>query len=42
MAGATPWEIVQADLTGPWKVKTSSGVKTLRYFTDVDQSKSWP
>jgi hypothetical protein len=30
MAEATPWEIVQVYLIGPWKVKTPSGVKTLR------------
>jgi hypothetical protein len=28
VAEATPWEIVQVDLIGPWKVKTPSGVKT--------------
>jgi hypothetical protein len=30
MAEARPWEIVQVNLIGPWKVKTPSGVKTLR------------
>jgi hypothetical protein len=30
IAEATPWKIVQVDLIGPWKVKTPSGVKTLR------------
>jgi hypothetical protein len=27
VAEATPWESVQVDLIGPWKVKTPSGVK---------------
>jgi hypothetical protein len=27
MAEGTPWEIVQVDLIGPWRVKTPSGVK---------------
>jgi hypothetical protein len=36
MAEATPWKIVQVDLVGPWKVKTPSGVKTIRYFTAID------
>jgi hypothetical protein len=38
MAEATPWEIVQVDLIGPWKVKTPSGLKTLRCFTAIDPS----
>jgi hypothetical protein len=37
MAAAKPWEIVQVDLIGPWKVKTPSGVETLRCFTANDQ-----
>jgi hypothetical protein len=39
---ATPWEIVQAHLIGPWKVKTQSGVKPLRCFTAIDPATSWP
>jgi hypothetical protein len=42
MAEATPWEIVQVDLIGPWKVKTPSGVNTLRCFTAIDQARSSP
>jgi hypothetical protein len=42
MAEATPWGIVQVDLIGPWKVKTPSGVKTLRCFTAIDPATSWP
>jgi IS30 family transposase len=42
MAEATPWEIVQVDLIGPWKVKTRSGVKTLTCFTAIDPDTSWP
>jgi hypothetical protein len=42
MAEATPWEIVQVDLIGPWKVKTPSGVKTLRCFTAIDPARSLP
>jgi hypothetical protein len=33
MDEATPLEVLQVDLVGPWKVKTPSGVKTLRCFT---------
>jgi hypothetical protein len=33
VAERAPWEIVQVDLVGPWKVKTSSGVKTIGAFT---------
>jgi hypothetical protein len=40
MAEATPWEIVPVDLSGPWKVKTPSGVKTLRCFTAKDPATS--
>jgi hypothetical protein len=36
MAEATPWEIVQVDLIGPWKVRTPSGVKTLRCFIVIE------
>jgi hypothetical protein len=32
-AEATPWEIVQVDLIGPWKVKTPSGVKTKMFYS---------
>jgi hypothetical protein len=43
MAEATPWEIVQVDLIGPWKVKTSrSGVQTLRCFTAINPATSSP
>jgi hypothetical protein len=42
MAEATPWEIVQLDLIGPWKVKTPSGVKTLRCSTAIYPATSWP
>jgi hypothetical protein len=42
MSEATPWEIVQVDLVGPWEVNTISGVKTLRYFTAIDPATSWP
>jgi hypothetical protein len=42
MAEATPWEVVQADLIGPWEVKTPSGVKTLRSLTARDPATSWP
>jgi hypothetical protein len=41
MAEATPWEIVQVDLIGPWEVKNQSGVKTLRCFTAIDPATSW-
>jgi IS30 family transposase len=41
MAEATPWESVQVDLIGPWKVKTPSGVKTVRCFTAIDPATSW-
>jgi hypothetical protein len=37
---ATPWEIVQVYLIGPWKVKTPSSVKTLRCFTAIDPATS--
>jgi hypothetical protein len=42
VAGATPWEIVQVDLIGPWKFKAPSGVKTLRCFPAIDPATSWP
>jgi hypothetical protein len=42
MAEATPWETVRVDLIGPWKVKTPSGVKTLRCFTAINPATSWP
>jgi hypothetical protein len=42
MAESTPWEIVQVDLVGPWKVITQSGVKTLRCSTAIDPATSWP
>jgi hypothetical protein len=42
VAEATPWGIVQVDLSGPWKIKTTSGVKTLRYITAIDPATSWP
>jgi hypothetical protein len=42
MAEARPWEIVQVDLIGPWKVKTPSGANTLRCFTVIDPATSWP
>jgi hypothetical protein len=42
MDEATSWEIVEVDLIGPWKVKTPSGVKTLRCFTAIDLATSWP
>jgi hypothetical protein len=42
LAEATPWEIVKVDLIGTWKVKTPSGVNTLRYFTAIDPATSWP
>jgi hypothetical protein len=42
MAEATPWEIVQVDFIGPWKVKTPSGVNNLRCFTAIDPATSWP
>jgi hypothetical protein len=42
MAEATPWEIVQVDLIGPWEVKTPRGVKNLRCFTAIDPATSWP
>jgi hypothetical protein len=42
VAEETPWEIVQVDLIGPWKVKNPSGVKTLRCFTAIDPATSWP
>jgi hypothetical protein len=41
-AETKPWEIVQVDLVGPWKVKTPSGVKILRCFTAIDPATSWP
>jgi hypothetical protein len=40
MAEATPWEIVQVNLIEPWRVKTPSGVKTLRCFTAIDPATS--
>jgi hypothetical protein len=42
VAEAKPWEIVQVDLIGPCKVKTLSGVNTLRCFTAIDPATSWP
>jgi hypothetical protein len=42
VAGATPWESVQVDLIGPWKVKTQSGLNTLRCFTAIYPATSWP
>jgi hypothetical protein len=42
MAEATPWEIVQVDLIGPWKVKTKSVVQTLRCFTAIYPATLWP
>jgi IS30 family transposase len=41
-AEAMPWEVVQVDLVGPWKVKTPSGTKILRCFTVIDRATSWP
>jgi hypothetical protein len=40
VAEATPWEIVQIDLIGPWKVKTPIGVKYLGCFTAIDPTTS--
>jgi hypothetical protein len=42
VAEATPWESVQVDLIRPWKVKTPSGVKTLRCFTVIYPDTLWP
>jgi IS30 family transposase len=42
VAEATPWEIVQVDLIGPWKVKTPSGVTNIRCCTAIDRATSWP
>jgi hypothetical protein len=42
MAEATPWEIVQVDVIGPWKVKAPSGVNTLRCFKAIYSATSWP
>jgi IS30 family transposase len=42
MAEATPWEILQVDLIGPWEFKTPSGVKILRCFTAIDPATPWP
>jgi hypothetical protein len=42
MAEATPSEIVQVDLIGPWKVKSPSGVTSLRCLTAIDPATSWP
>jgi hypothetical protein len=42
VAEATPWETVQVDLIGPWKVKTPSGVKTQRCFSYIYPASSWP
>jgi hypothetical protein len=42
MAEVMPWEIVQVDLIGPWKVKTPSGVKTQRCLTSIYTVTSWP
>jgi hypothetical protein len=33
VAEATPWEIVQVDLIGPWKVKTPSGVDSKMLYS---------
>jgi hypothetical protein len=41
-AETKPWEIVQVDLVGPWKVKKPSGTKILRCFTAIDPATSWP
>jgi hypothetical protein len=41
VAEPTPWEIVQIDLVGPWKVKIPSGVKTLTCFTAIDTATPW-
>jgi hypothetical protein len=34
-AETKPWEIVQVDIVGPWKVKTPSGTKTFETPTRV-------
>jgi hypothetical protein len=41
-AETKPWEIVELELVGPWKVKTPRGTKTLRCFTAIDPAASWP
>jgi hypothetical protein len=41
-AETKPWEIVQVDLVGAWKVKTPSGTQTLRCSTAIDPATSWP
>jgi hypothetical protein len=41
MAGAIPWEILQVDLIGPWKVETTSGINTLRCLTAIYPATSW-
>jgi hypothetical protein len=41
-AETKPWEIVQVDLEGPWKVETPSETKTLRCFTAIDPATAWP
>jgi hypothetical protein len=42
VAEAAPWEIVQDDLIGPWKIKIPSCVNTLRCFTAIYPATSWP
>jgi hypothetical protein len=41
-AETKPWEVVQLDLVGPWKVKTPSGTTTLGCFKAIDSATSCP
>jgi hypothetical protein len=36
-----PWQTVQVDLVGPWKVKTPSGTKSLLALTAIDPATGW-
>ena len=36
-----PWQTVQVDLVGAWKVKTPSGTKSLLALTAIDTATGW-
>jgi hypothetical protein len=40
-AETKPWEIVQVDLVGPWKVRTPSGTEALICSTAIYLDTSW-
>jgi hypothetical protein len=41
IADATPWEIICVDLVGPWSVRTPSGTKKIKAFTEIDPATGW-